>query len=428
MPQEYVTNLTSTEKARKYQYVIDGLTKTWVDSNFMLMNLKRAAGARYSPGGRQAIIPLETATSGSFRFSAPGEPPAEAGTATYDEATIDFTTFSTSIEYDWHAKLASQSNKLAFIQIRTKQVADAAEVLGYRWSHAIFAPKHNAMARLKTDLGGNQWQLYREDEAGANGTFGARYLFKTGYASASANLVGTEAERGFDGFTLSFDRVDDTVQFSGLNMGTLTADDYIFWGSKARTSKGRGLTGLPQIVNDGVDFAVFEGRDRTVAGNEDWQAGVIRGFGSGNIERRMMNSMIELDKRIGMKTDVILYGLKTQLMHFQQMATQRRSMMPVSGMTGGPTFTGGFNALPIDYGDRKIAAMANRENPDSLMYGLNWDCIALAMLAEPTWIDEGEGQMKHIPDSFSWKGHLAGVGQICSKLPSAHWVVQDITP
>ena len=428
---EQVTSLASTEKARKYLYVINELTKTWRDVSFTLSNFKRATG-RYINGGRQAIIPLETATSGAFRFSDPGEAPSEAGTATYDEAVIDFTTMSTSIEYDWHAKLAGQTDKQSFIQLRTKAIADAVEVMGYRWSHAIFMPKTNAVARVKTaNITPGVHQLYKEGEttgAGAGGTFGARYIFKKGYLAASANTTTKVCEKGFDGWADSVDRVNDKITTGGLLSSTIANDDYLFWGTKDRTSKGRGLTGLPMIVNDGVDYAVFEGRDRTVAGNEDWQATVSRSFGSGNIELEMINQSINLERKLpGVHTDVVMYGLKVQRLHFQQMATLRRAMLPVSDINGA-VYNGGFKALPVDYGDRQLAAMANVEIPDNVMYGLSWDALALAMLSEPVWIDEGEGQFKHIPDTFSWKAHLAGVGQLVSKLPAAHWLTTGITP
>ena len=41
---DYPASLAATELARKYQYLVNGLTKLWVQNNFALTNFKRAAG------------------------------------------------------------------------------------------------------------------------------------------------------------------------------------------------------------------------------------------------------------------------------------------------------------------------------------------------------------------------------------------------
>lgn len=420
MPAEQVATFDSVELSRKYLYLVGELTQTWYDNNFLLSWIQRSTG-RWSGMGRQAIIPLETAPMGSFAFSGLNGGPPEAGTALFDEAFVDFTTFATSVEFDLHAKEAGETNQQSFINLKLKLVADAVEMMGYRWSHALFVAKNQAMARVKTVIGGGVVQLYTEGESGANGTYGARYLFPNGYASASANLTGTAAEVNFDGFTQSVDRINDRATLTGVGVANVIADSYLFWGSKIKTSKGAGVTGLPELVDDGQDFAVFEGRDRTAAGNEDWQSGVDRAFGFGNIEREIMKQMRNLDKRRGAVTDVVLYSLEAQQLHFDQMKVDRRALVPVNGGEFGPTFQGGFKALPIAYGDRNIAAMANRENPGSFMYGLNWAGLNLSMLRDPKWIDEGEGMWKYVMETYRWRATLTGIGQLASKDPGLHW-------
>lgn len=430
MATEFPTTFSNTTLARKYLYLIPEITKTWGKTSFILENIKRMA-ARYTNQGRQAIITLEKSGNGSFRFMGIGETPAEAGSATYDEATVDFTTLSTTAEYDYHAKLASASDEQSFIRVRLKSVADAVEAIGYRWSHGLFMPKHAAVARLKTNTTGTTWQLYKDTETGANGTFGARFLPRNGYVSASANLTGLVTEINFDGTTSGVNYVDDIVTFSGTGTANLQADNYIFWGTKNRPSKGRGITGLPYIVDDGTNYATFEGRDRTAAGNEDWQAGLNESFGTGNIELEMINQAINQRRRLpGSKTDVVIYGMKTQRMHFQQQSTARQSMLPVSNMKSGPVFQGGWSALPVYYGDDVMLAMANEECPDNVMYGLSWEGLGLAIPpgGEPTWINEGEGDFKYVPDTTNWRGYLIAVLQLASKSPQLHWQTNGITP
>ena len=422
------TVLANTVYARKYVYVVNEITKTWRNTSFMLDNVKRMA-PKFNQQGRQGIIPLETSGNNSFRFFTPGEGPAEAGSASYTEATIDFASMSVTAEYDYHVKLANATNEQSFIRVRMKAVADAVEAMGYHWSHSLMIPKTGAIARLKTNTAGTTWQLYKENESAANGTFGSRYLFRNGMVSASANTAGLDAESAFDGNSLGVDYVNDKVTFSGMNTASLQAGDYIYWGSKYKTSKGRCFTGLPTIVDDGTNYAVFEGRDRTVAGNEDWQAGLDTGFGTGNIELEMIRQAINQKKRLpGSKTDVVLYGMRTQMLHFQQQSAAKQSMLPVSAIKGGPTFTGGWSALPVFYGNDQMLAMATEEYPDNVMYGLNWDGLGLAMMpgGEPTWINEGEGDFKYVPDTTNWRAMLVAVGQFVSKQPALNWQTNGI--
>lgn len=430
---DYPASLAATELARKYQYLINGLTKLWVQNNFALTNFKRAAG-RLASGGRQSIIPLETGTNGSFRFMLPGEAPAEAGTATYDEAIVNFAAWSVSIENDWFAMKAGQTDKQSFINIRTKQVTDAVEVMGNRWSHALFAGPDNAMARIESDLGAGVFQLYADTDPLGGGTFGARFMFQNGLLNGSVTKVGYNPDLAGDYTTVSADPILDRVTLTGTGLVALQASvaggdkPYLFWGSHDRSSMGRGIDGLPKLVNDGVDYAVFEGRDRTAADGVNWQATVHRTFGAGNIEKEILSQMRTLDKRIAMTTDVIMYGLEVQNMHFEQMAANRRNMIPVTDFKGGPTFSGGFEALPVSYGTRKVAAVSNREIPDFLMYGLNWECVALSMLSDPEWLNEGEGMYKYVPDTTRWKAHLIAAGNVASANPQGNWLTTGITP
>lgn len=422
------TVLGNTVYARKYVYVVNEITKTWRNTSFFLDNVKRMA-PKYDQQGRQGIIPLETSGNNGFRFFTPGENLPESGSASYTEATIDFTSWAVTAEYDYHAKLANATNEQSFIRVRMKAVADAVEAMGYHWSHALMMPKTNAVARLKTNTTGNTWQLYKENESGANGTFGSRFLFRNGMVSASSTTTGLVCESAFDGTTLGVDYVNDKVTFAGMNPGSLNADDYIYWGTKNRPSKGRGLTGLPVIVDDGTNYAVFEGRNRTTAGNEDWQAGYTGSFGTGNIELEMINQAINQRRRLpGSKTDVVLYGMRTQRMHFQQQSTAKMSMLPVSSIKGGPVFNGGWSGLPVFYADGQMIAMATEEYPDNVMYGLNWEGVALAMMpgGEPTWINEGEGDFKYIDDTTNWRAYLVAVGQLVSKNPALNWQTAGI--
>lgn len=426
---EFPTTYANTTLARKYVYAINAITPTWKQTNFKLENIKRMA-ARYTPDGRQCIITLENSGNGSFRFMNIGEAPAESGSATYDEALVDFTTWTVSAEWDYHAKKAAATNEQAFIRIRMKSIADAVEAMGYRWSHALNMPKTNAVARIKSNIAGNKWQLYKDTESGANGTFGARYLFRKGYASLSATTTGLVAEIDFDGTTVGVDYVNDTVTFAGTGLANVAVDQYIYWGSKARTSKGRGLNGFPVMVDDGTNYATYEGIDRTAAGNEFWQAGLDTGFGTGNIQLEMINQAINRQRALpGTKTDVVFYGLKTQRLHFEQQSVNAQNMLPVSGMPGGPTYVGGWKALPVYYGTDVFMAMATVEDPDDRMYGLNWDGVGLAMLGDPEWLrEDGEAEFRLIANTTSWVGHLIACGQLASKLPALHWQTNGITP
>lgn len=422
------TTYGNTTEARKYLYVYNEIIKTWRQTSFAAENLNRYT-ARIANGGRQAIIPLETSGNGSFRFMGIGESLPEPGSATYTEAVVDFTTCATTAEFDEWAKAAAETNQQSFIDIKMKAVADATEAIGYRWSHALMIPKTGAVARLKANTTGTTWSLYTDTETGNGGTFGARFLPRNGMVSLSTTTTGLVTEVDFVGATSGVNYIANTATFTGTGTGNLVADQYVYWGTKDRTSKGRALTGLPVIVDDGTNYAVFEGRNRTTAGNEDWQAGYTASFGTGSIELEMINQSINRQLALpGNKTDVVWYGLKTQRLHWQQQSATRQSMMPVSGMKDGPTFMGGWKALPVYYGNDVLLAMATPEYTDNKMYGLNWEGLGLAMLREPQWLNEGEGDFKYITDTMNYRGYIYSIGQLASKLPAMHWQTDGITP
>jgi hypothetical protein len=415
-------NVVALEKVLKYNHIFDRVAKQVFTTTFALTNLMREAGT-VKRGGRHMLFSLKTAMNPSFRGMLGSERVAGPGVPKWEEVELTMAKVSSQMEFDIEGEEASATDRDAFVESATELMTDTMEGFRYKSSISFWNDSTGAVARVKTVVG-NVATLYDEGETGGKG-FGTRYLFQGGEMSASANLVGYDAERSFSGIVTAIDGPNIQVTFT--NASDLTANDYLFWGSKTETSKNRMPNGFPEAVDDGVEYASWHGLNRNTAGNAYWQGNVERTWGTQNLESGFQTRMIEVAERTkgGASTDVILYDLRTEQLYFNQLKVNRQALMPVESIKG-VTLTGGFQALGMVFNKRSVPCIGDVECPKGIAWGLDWSSFFLGYRTMPRWLDKGEGVFKWINQFLAYCAIFYATWNLGNKRPMSQWAIKGI--
>lgn len=405
-----------------------GAQKRQFNNYSMLHSRLKSVAGKAKLGGRTFEISHKHRGGGSWRTLEEMEPLPHPGSPGYTLSTVPTKTWASVVRLSLQGWLASKGQERAWVDGKIDAFNDAVEQGAQRCGQMWFRDGTGAIARVNgnpvvTPTGGT-FVVDASMSAGSNDTFGNQYAVPEMRLSASANLTGLQAERTFDARLVDTNDTTLTWTVDG-QMGDLADGDYIFIGSKQRTSKNRDYMGLLGIVDDGTKLATLQGIDRTAAGFSWWQANRLANLGAADLENVWQYMSDEIDRRNrGKISDIITtYGVRRRFV--QDLKTDRR--FNTSPDTG--DYKGGFSSVKwMDGNNRTVDVWVDKDCPNQAAFLLDWSTFAIASLSgDPQWLDQGEGILKWVNDTLGYQAVYFQMGNLITYAPNRNAICLGIT-
>lgn len=423
-----ILDLSAFSKAMKIRGMFDKQFRQFYVKSFLLENLRRKAG-RVPLGGREMEIPLETRGMASIGAQQELEAITEPDNPGFAIAKIPIKTLTGRFQISLHAHLSSKDNRAAWVGGQVKSMSSTVEMFAMGLSRLLHGWGNGVLARVvsvaaDTPVAGEHTiTLYGDQVTGGGGTFGTKYMIRGGRLAASATLTGLICEKNADLRIKSVNAAANTIIVTG-SLGTgaliLAADDYLFLGSKDRTSKGRAPMGIYGYL-DSTKAATVLGIDRTVAGSEYFDAFRSTAVGGADLENRVQIQADNVHNALGLKTQIIMMSMGVWRKFAADLRGDRRFV--TAAETG--KYKGGTNMLMYDGADGEpIPIVRDRDVPTGTMWGLHWDSFYLGELHPADWLKQFDEAsiFRQIPDTLGWEAIYAWIGELVCVQPAANWV------
>lgn len=412
-----LTDIAAYEFGLKENHLLPSLVNQYRNRRFALDAMRRASRDQMSvrPHGRSMLINLKLAQNPSFRGSREREEVASPGNPIYDEGELTIFTHSSSIEFTVQAEGQSATEKGAFAKVATELMSDMSDAFGDKWSKLLWGDGTGAMGRVQGVVG-TTVTLEPDGGASADGTFGGRVFYDGQEISFSTTKTGLTAEVNSNA-TIQYVDGDDLIVDDATN---IVAGQYVYWGSKAETSKNRVMDGFRKGVDDGVDYDTWMAISR--ASVPKWAGNVKRTMGTGDIETELRTQCNRVNQRSDGRTSVLFFAQGMANRYFDQLTASRTQFLPVS-VAGGSTYHGGYEALVWHYDNRSIPIFQDYEVPAGTIWGLDWSTWFMAMQYEPQWLDRGEGIFKPIRRQLGYEAYFFCIGNIGCIKPAANFLI-----
>jgi len=423
-------DLAAFTNALKVNAVFQRQFKQYLVQGFLLENLRRRSG-KVRLGGRVMEVSLETRGNASFGAQQELEPISEPDAPGFKIGTIGIKTLTSRFQISLQAHLASQRDQDAWVGAKVRAMSSTVEMFGQNMSRLLHGWGTAALARVlsvsaDTPVAGQHTIVLEPDQgASAGNTFGPKYIVKGLRLSASVSLAGLVAEKTFSGRVISVNRATDTIIVDGT-VGDLAAADYLFLGSRERTSKGRAPMGIMGWVDDGTLVPSVMGIDRTLVGNEFWKARVSRAVGGGDLEHQIQVDMDEVAIENGGRTNLMLMSLGVWRRFANDLRGDRRYVN--ASETG--RYRGGTKMLV--YGGaagEDVPITRDRDVPTGTNWGFDFDSWFMGELLAAGWLQQFDERsiFRWIQEHLAWEAVYCWMGETVCVAPNKQWVEMGIT-
>lgn len=425
-----IIDLAAFTNALKVNAVFDRQFKQYLAQGFLLENLRRRTG-RVRLGGRVMEVSLETRGMASIGAQQELEPISEPDQPGFRLATIPIKTLTSRFQISLQAHLSSQRDQDAWVSSKMRAMSSTVEMFGQNKSRLLHGWGAAALARVATVtadtpvVGQHTLVLEPDQGASATNTFGPKYMIKGLRLSASATLTGLAVELTFDGRVRSVVRGTNTIIVDGT-IGNLATGHYLFLGSKARPSKGRAPVGIMGYIDDGTILPSVLGIDRTVAGNEFWQARVVPNVGGADLENQIQIDMDEVFIENGGKTDLMLMAMGVWRRFANDLRGDRRYVSAAE--TG--RYRGGTRMLMYSGADNAdVPITRDRDVPAGTNWGFDFDCWFMGELLAAGWLQQFDERsiFRWVQDHLAWEAVYVWMGECICTCPNKNWVEFGIT-
>lgn len=429
MPAGVPVNLPNFSNFMKVRGLFDDQFRQYSVEKFLLENYEKST-ATTKLGGRVMEVPLETRGPASFGAQLEHEHYSEPDAPGAALATLSIATLTSSILLTLQAHLSSKDNRAAWVSAQVKTMNSANEIFGQNHSRVLHGDGSGAVARLIAGGGAiqlnvpvaGQTTLTLEPDQGATSslTFGTKYMLRGLRLSASASKTGQVAERTADLRVVSVNDAANQIVVDGP-VGTLAAQDFLFYGSLSQTSKGRMPVGLFGSVSS---TGTYLGINRATAGNEFWRATERTNIGSLDLEIEIQKSMDEVHRLAGGKTAIMLFSLGVWRRFAADLRVDRQFISAAE--TG--KYKGGTKMLMYTGSDMDAAIVRDRDVPTGTITGLDWTTHKMGTLLEAGWLQafDEKGIWRQIPGTLDYCAILAWMGQPFCVAPIKNWIMRDV--
>jgi hypothetical protein len=423
-----ILDLSAFSKAMKIRGMFDKQFRQFYVQGFLLENLRRKGG-RVPLGGREMEIPLETRGMASIGAQQELEAITEPDNPAFAIAKIPIKTLTSRFQISLHSHLSSKDNRAAWVGGQIKSMSSTVEMFAMGLSRLLHGWGSGALAKVVSVaadtpvVGEHTITLHADQATLSGGTFGRKYMIRGGRLAASSSLTGLICEKHADLRVKSIGKTTETIIVTG-SLGTgafiLAADDYLFLGSKDRTSKGRAPMGVYGYL-DSTKAATVLSIDRTAAGNEYFDAFRSTAVGGADLENRIQIQCDNVMTQIGLKTQIILMAMGVWRKFAADLRGDRRFV--TAAETG--KYKGGTNMLMYDGADGEpIPIVRDRDVPTGTMWGLHWDAFYLGELHPAQWLKQFDESsiFRQIPDTLGWEAIYAWIGELVCVQPAGQWL------
>lgn len=407
------------------------ITKKWLLENYE----KQAAQLRID--GRTVEVPFETRLPQSFGgqlehegYSAPDMPAAALG-------TVSPATLTASMGISLQALMQSTgNNKASWIAARLHTMERIADSFGQNQSRLAHGDGSGALARVKgspsadTPVTGQHTIHLDPDQDAASGyTFGLRYIERGMPLCASATKTGTALStlKTASLRVLSVDRSDpdDPVMICTGTIGTLADNDYLFWGSRERPSKGRMPSGLWAALLD-ANVPTYLGIDRSDDANDWFRPHVVEGVGSSPLEREIQAAYDQVVSTHGGDPSVLLFNMGVWRRFAEELRVDRQFV--TAAETG--KYKGGTKMLVWNGADSDCYIVKDRDVPAGCILGLDWTTHKQGTLLDAGWLGGqkglGENIFQRVPGVLEYVAVMVWMGQHFCIDPGKNFVLRGI--
>lgn len=431
MPLGEVLNLTSFSDAMKVRGLFEKQFDQFRTTSFLLDNFRRRAG-KVKLGGRTMEIPLKTRDMASGNFIDEMEFIAEADMPGYEIATVGIKTFTSRFQISHQAHLSSKVDRAAWVGAQMAAMSSTVEASGQILSRALEGYGTAALARVMSFVAGPPIviTLHPDMTAASARTHGKKYIERGMRLSASATLTGKLAEKTFDARVIAKGGTEaaPTITVDGV-LGDLFGDavtgDFLFLGSKERTSKNRAPMGVMGYIDDGTLVPVVLGIDRTAAGNDYWRGEVNISVGGADIENEIQSQVDAVDVSVGGRTDLIRMAMGVWRRFAADLRGDRRFV--TAAETG--KYRGGTKFLMYSGAEGSdIPITRDRDVPTGVMEGFDFRTWYLGTLMEAQWFkhETEAGIFRWVEDQLAWQAIYAWMGELICVKPAANWISYDL--
>ena len=433
-----VVNMASFSNNMKVNDVFGKQFKQYVTSSFLLENIKTKP-ARVKPGGRTMEVSFQTRGNTSYGNQnelEPISPPDQIGAAL---GNCSVHTMTARWQISLQTLLSSKGDKLAWVDARMENMDSLIKNFAQHLSRQLHADGTACLARVKTvtadtpSAGYVTYVLEPDQGANADRSFSTKYMARGMPISGSATKTGQTIERTDRPRVFSIDRLNDTIICDGVTgVGDIVGEsgagvgdgDYLFYGPPDRPSKGRAPMGIMGYVNDGTDTPIVMGIDRTVAGNEYFQAKYFSGIGTLDLENQIQMAIDEMGIDIDGETDLMLMALKVWRRWANTMRGERRFV--TAAETG--KYKGGVDMLMWSGRGKAIPITTHRDVPATTIWGLNWDSFFWAELLAPGWLQQFDEKsiFRWVQEYLVWQAVYAQMGNLLCVCPAQNWQLNGV--
>lgn len=425
-----IIDMAAFTNAMKVNAVFERQFKQYLVQGFLLENLRRRSG-RVRLGGRVMEFDLETRGTASFGAQQELEPISEPDQPGFRIGTIPIKTLTSRFQISLQAHLASQRDQDAWVGAKMRAMSSTVEMFGQNMSRLLWGWGSAALACVLTVTAdtpvAGQHTIVLEPDQGADAfnTYGTRYMIRGLRLSASDTLTGLVTERAFSGRVISVNRATNTIIVDGT-ITDLVAGDFLFLGSKERTSKGRAPTGVMGWIDDSTLLPSVSGIDRTVIGSEFWKARVTRALGGVDLENEIQLNLDEVYQEAGGKTDLIMMSMALWRRFSNDLRGDRR--YTTAAETG--KYRGGTKM--ITYGGaagEDIPITRDRDVPTGTMWGFDFGGWFMGELLAAGWLQQFDEKsiFRWVPDHLAWEAVYAWMGELICVHPNHQWGALGLT-
>lgn len=404
-----------------------GVVQTYAVNKWFLSNVKPKL-MDFKLGGREAEFLMRRHGGPGGRAQTETESTAEPNIPGYLRGTITTKILTASTAKTIIADFVSADQQRSYVQNTMELMERLMEEFGILDNNMAWGLGDGCLAKIQ-GVSGATWTLYLDQESGEGSKRGTTFLREGMIVCVDSSLSGTT-------HTLTGTYRIDTITPEDRAAGTrgtctvtllsgsddATTDSFVFWGSRAGTSKNRAKTGVRAYVDNGSAVGTILGHSRTTY--PMLKARVRSSVGTTDLEhvyRSELNRLIGIVGRENLP-NVIIASLGVQGANFNQLRGERQFVNTTS-------FDQGFTALPFHFGSTTLPQYYEPEVPAKSSYLLNWKHWGAGNLIPTQWLGPiaGGGIWERVGRTLAYEATAINAGEYVCELPRAQVVCEGIT-